>query len=180
VPAPPPAAAAEQRGAEDRAPEAQRAPSAPRSLRREAAPALAAAPPRPAAPITPLAQDIERRHAAGQLSEAQKRYDPCASGGGDLRRLAWLDERTRIVKLDRERPGGWRVEEWFDEGGRLREAVVHGPGGWVRRVVVDERGAETSSDEPAGALAPDAPPPPHVRRDPQGTFFAGPGCDPPR
>ncbi len=131
-----------------------------------------------AGPATELARGIERRHAAGELSEAVRRFEPCP--GGDQRRTAWIDREQRVVKLVRERAGVW-IEEWFDASGRLREALVHGRAGgapWTRRVVVGEDGAGTSEDASGSGLAPESPPPPLVERDPSGAFFAGPGCAP--
>ncbi|HEX9287969.1 MAG TPA: zf-HC2 domain-containing protein [Anaeromyxobacteraceae bacterium] len=130
----------------------------------------------PAPSASAVAHDIERRHAANELSEAQKRFDPCP--GGDVRRTAWIDREQRVVKLVRERADGMLVEEWFDDRGRLREALVRGTssnGPWGRHVVVDEGGEERV--EAAGGLAPDAPPPSLVRSDPTRAFFSGAGCE---
>jgi len=131
----------------------------------------------PAPPVGAVARELERRHAANELSEAQKRFAPCA--GGDVRRTAWIDPEQRVRKLVRERADGVLVEEWFDDRGRLREALVHGTsssGPWARHVVVGEGGEERV--EAAGGLAPDAPPPALVRSDPTRAFFSGPGCEP--
>jgi len=128
-------------------------------------------------PASSWAREIERRHAAGELSEAQKRFEPCP--GGDVRRTAWIDGAQRVLKLVRERADGVVVEEWFDESGRLREALVRGHaagGAWARHVTTGERGEETAEDVSGSGLAPDAPPPPLVKRDPSSAFFSGPGC----
>ena len=132
---------------------------------------------RGAAPRTEVARDIERRRAAGELSQAVRRFEPCP--GGDRRRTAWIDGGQHILKLQRERGDGSWIEEWFDASGRLREALVHGRAGgapWMRRVVIGEGGARTSEDEGTSGLAPETPPPPLVERDPSDAFFAGPGC----
>lgn len=142
----------------------------------------AAAPPRaPAAlpdtaPATPVAREIERRHAQGALSDAHKQLERCP--GGDLRRLAWIDPRFGVVKLVRERDDGATVQEWFDEQGRLREALVRGrtaAGAWGRRVTIGEDGRE-ADEALAGGVVPDAPPPALDRRDPTAAFFSGPNC----
>jgi hypothetical protein len=124
-----------------------------------------------------FAREIERRHAAGELSDAQKRFDPCP--GGDVRRTAWIDREQRVRKLLRERADGILVEEWFDDAGRLREALVRGrsaSGPWARHLTIGEHGEETVQDASGNGLAPEVPPPALVRRDPAGAFFSGPGC----
>lgn len=136
-------------------------------------------PPSPsdATPVGETAREVERRYAAGELAEAQRRFAPCP--GGDLRRVAWIEEQQRVRKLVRHRPGGLVLEEWFDEHGRVREALVRATAGgrsWVRQVTIDERGAETvvrATDGPA----PDEPPPALVRGDPTSAFFSGAGCE---
>ena len=124
----------------------------------------------------PIAREIERRHDAGELSEAQRRFEACP--GGDLRRVAWIDRQQHVVKMIRHRADGSVVEEWFDETGRLREAAVETTAAgrpWHRRVALDEGGRETVLDV-TGGLVPDEPPPPLVRSDPTGAFFSGAGC----
>jgi len=99
--------------------------------------------------------------------------------GGDVRRIAWIDGAQRVLKLVRERADGAVVEEWFDESGRLREALVRaraGGGSWTRHVTLGEHGEENSQDASDTGLAPEAPPPPLVRRDPSAAFFSGAGC----
>jgi hypothetical protein len=126
----------------------------------------------------PFAREIERRHAAGELSDAQKRFDPCP--GGDVRRTAWIDRQQRVLKLLRERADGVLVEEWFDDAGRLREALVRGrsaSGPWARHMTIGEHDEESVQDTSGSGLAPEVPPPALVRRDPAGAFFSGPGCD---
>ncbi len=124
------------------------------------------------------AREIERRHAAGELSDAQKRFEPCP--GGDVRRTAWIDRQQRVLKLVRERADGVLVEEWFNEAGRLREALLRGrsaSGPWVRHVTIGEDGEEEVQDATSSGLAPEVPLPALVRRDPVTAFFSGPGCD---
>jgi hypothetical protein len=123
----------------------------------------------------PIAREVERRHVAGELSEAQRRFEPCP--GGDVRRTAWIDRQQRVVKLVHDRATGGIAEEWFDDAGRLREAVVRGGAARpsIRHVVVDERGGETTLDADDGAAL-DERPPALVRDDPSAAFFAGPGC----
>jgi len=128
-------------------------------------------------PVTPWAREVERRRASGDLAEAQKRFEPCP--GGDVRRIAWIDGAQRVLKLVRERADGAVVEEWFDESARLREALVRaraGGGSWTRHVTLGEHGEENSQDASDTGLAPEAPPPPLVRRDPSAAFFSGAGC----
>jgi hypothetical protein len=130
----------------------------------------------PPEPLSSTARDIERRHAAGVLSEAQKRFERCP--GGDVRKVAWIDASAGVVKLVRERGDGVVLEEWFDDEGRLREAVWQGrtgSGAWGRRITIDPDGREMAEELDAGAV-PDAPPPRLDRRDPTAAFFAGPGC----
>ena len=127
-------------------------------------------------PVSAPARDVERRHAAGALSEAHKRFEPCP--GGDVRRLAWIDARSGVVKLVRERDDGVTLEEWFDDEGRLREAAWEGHADaarWGRRVTIDADGRETAADLVGGAV-PRAPPPSLDRRDPTAAFFSGPNC----
>ena len=134
-------------------------------------------PPEPS-PVGSIARELERRHATGELAEAQRRFEACP--GGDVRRLAWIERDQRVVKLARQRADGLLVEEWFDGEGRLREALVRGRAGgrpWARQVTLDERGRETEVGA-AGGLAPEEPPPALIRRDPTGAFFAGAGCAP--
>lgn len=142
----------------------------------------AAAPPRaPAAlpdtaPASPIAREVERRHAQGALSEAHKQLERCP--GGDVRRLAWIDPRYGVVKLVRERDDGVTVEEWFDDEGRLREALVRGRTGagvWAGRITIGEDGRE-ADEALAGGVVPDAPPPALDRRDPTAAFFSGANC----
>lgn len=150
---------------------------------RDAAPAARRTPARLDAEVPPdvsvtlgdAAREVERRHAAGELSDAQRRLDACA---GDRRRLAWLDGEGRVLRLARETAGGFAVVEWFDPEGRLREAVVSGTAGgrrWSRHVRLDASGAEQGLDTGDARLSPDAPEPPLVRTDPARAFFAG--CD---
>jgi len=125
-----------------------------------------------------FAREIERRHAAGELSDAQKRFDPCP--GGDVRRTAWIDREQRVLKLLRQRADGVLVEEWFDDAGRLREALVRGrsaSGPWARHLTIGEHGEQTVQDTSGSGLALEVPPPALVRRDPADAFFSGPGCD---
>jgi hypothetical protein len=123
----------------------------------------------------PIAREVERRLAAGELSDAQRRFEPCP--GGDVRRTAWIDVQQRVRKLERLRFDGTRVEEWFDEAGALREALVRGaaPGErWLHRVVFDAGGAvsaEEGDGGPGGERLPDL-----VRSDPAGAFFGAAGC----
>jgi hypothetical protein len=127
-------------------------------------------------PATGLARDIEARHARGELSDAQKRFEPCP--GGDLRRTAWIDREQRVVKLVRERADGVRIDAWFDEEGRLAEALVQGQAGgrpWARRITVGQGRHETVEEVP-GSAVPEAPPPAPDREDPTAAFFGGPGC----
>lgn len=127
-------------------------------------------------PVTPAAREVERRHAAGALSDAQKRFDRCP--GGDLRRLAWIDPRSGVVKLVREREDGVTLEEWFDDEGRLREARWQGrtaAGAWSRRLALDA-GGRASPEEAAGSAVPDASPPALDRQDPTAAFFSSPAC----
>ena len=161
-------------------PPAQPPPAARRSAPAQASPAAAPRPraegPRGLRPVTDLALAIEERHARGELSDAQKRFDPCP--GGDLRRTAWIDRQQRVVKLVRERAGGVRVEAWFDEEGRLAEALVQGQSGgrpWARRITAGQGRGETVEELP-GSAVPDAPPPVPDREDPTAAFFGGPGC----
>jgi hypothetical protein len=154
-------------------------PAADRAGPRPGSGARATPPPAPAASavaITETGRDVERRRAAGALSEAHKRFARCP--GGDLERLAWIDARAGVVKLLRRRDDGVTLEEWFDDEGRLREAVWQGrgaAGSWGRRVALDERGRETAEDLAGGAV-PDAPPPALDRGDPTAAFFALPSC----
>jgi len=132
--------------------------------------------PRGLRPATGRALTIEERHSRGELSEAQKRFDPCP--GGDLRRTAWIDREQRVVKLVRERADAVRVDAWFDEEGRLAEALVQGQSGgrpWARRITVGQGGRETVEEVP-GSAVPEAPPPVPDREDPTAAFFGGPGC----
>jgi hypothetical protein len=125
---------------------------------------------------TPTAAEIERRYAAGELSEARRSFEPCP--GGDVRRAAWMDREGRVLKLVRVRSDGVRVQEWFDDRGRLREALVRGAvagRAFTRSLSVDESGAELAH-EPAGEAVGGAPPP-LVRNDPLDAFFAGAGCE---
>jgi hypothetical protein len=123
----------------------------------------------------PIAREVERRLAAGELSDAQRRFEPCP--GGDVRRTAWIDVQQRVRKLERLRFDGTRVEEWFDEGGALREALVRGAATgerWLHRVVFDAGGAvsaEEGDGGPGGERRPDL-----VRSDPAGAFFGAAGC----
>jgi hypothetical protein len=152
-------------------------PEAKRAERPWAAKAASTPIARGAGPVTQVARDVERRRAAGELSEAVRRFEPCP--GGDRRRAAWIDGAQHVLKLRRELADGSWVEEWFDASGRLREALVHGRAGgapWTRRVVIGEDGARTTEDEGTAGLAPDTPPPRLVERDPSDAFFAGPGC----
>jgi hypothetical protein len=127
--------------------------------------------------VTPVGIDVERRHAAGELSEAQRRFEPCP--GGDVRRVAWIDSAQRVRKLVGHRASGLVVKQWFDDAGRLREALVTSTSAgraWTRRLRVDDRGAESIVDAPPGAV-PDEPPPALVHSDPSAAFFAGAGCE---
>lgn len=127
-------------------------------------------------PATGLARAIEARHARGELSDAQKRFEPCP--GGDLRRTAWIDREQRVEKLVRERVDGVRIDAWFDEEGRLAEALVQGQAGgrpWARRITVGQDRREVV-DEVPGSAVPEAPPPAPDREDPTAAFFGGPGC----
>jgi len=127
-------------------------------------------------PSTPVAREVERRRAAGALSEAHKVLDRCP--GGDVRRLAWIDPRAGVVKLVREREDGVTLEEWFDDDGRLREARWQGrtaAGTWGRQLAIEAGGRETG-EELAGGVVPDVPPPRLDRRDPTAAFFAGSAC----
>lgn len=154
--------------AAERAREGTRAAAAP--------PRAPAALPDTAAPATPIAREVERRHAQGALSEAHKQLERCP--GGDVRRLAWIDPRYGVVKLVRERDDGVTVEEWFDDEGRLREALVRGRTGagvWARRITIGEDGRE-ADEALAGGVVPDAPPPALDRRDPTAAFFSGANC----
>ena len=133
----------------------------------------------PSGPSSAWAREVERRRAAGELSEAQKRFEPCP--GGDVRRTAFIDAEQRILKLVHERGDGFVIEEWFDESGRLREALVRGRAAgraWSRHISVGANGEEASRDVSESGLAPETPPPPVVRRDPSRAFFSGPGCAP--
>jgi hypothetical protein len=128
-------------------------------------------------PVGPVAREIERRHAAGELSEAQRRFERCP--GGDIRRVAWIDRQQRVLKLVHQRASGLVTEEWFDGEGRLREALVHGTAGgrlWVKHLALDERGAESVVPHGAAGVVPEEPMPTLVRADPAGAFFSGPGC----
>ena len=158
----------------------------PASAERRAAPTQAASPaaalparaeaPRGLRPATSLAQAIEERHARGELSDAQKRFEPCP--GGDLRRTAWFDREQRVVKLVRERADGVRVDAWFDGDGRLAEALVQGQAGgrpWARRITMGQDRRETV-EEVSGSAVPDARPPSPDRQDPTAAFFGGAGC----
>ena len=130
-------------------------------------------------PASAWAREVERRRAAGELSEAQKRFEPCP--GGDVRRTAFIDGEQRILKLVHERGDGFVIEEWFDESGRLREALVRGRAAgraWSRHISVGANGEEASQDVSESGLAPETPPPQVVRRDPSRAFFSGPGCAP--
>jgi hypothetical protein len=124
---------------------------------------------------SPVAGEVERRRAAGELQQAVKRFAPCP--GGDVRRTAWIDG-DRIVKLARQRADGVAVEEWFDHEGRLREALVRGPSSGApssRRLVLDEAGRTLlDAREPPGAAGAAAAT--LDRQDPSAAFFAGPGC----
>jgi hypothetical protein len=123
-----------------------------------------------------VARDVERRLAAGELSDAQRRFEPCP--GGDLRRTAWIDSHQRVRKLERLRSEDLRIEEWFDESGALREALVRSTAAgstWLRRVSLDERGVLTT-DESTGASGAEWRWPELVRSDPAGAFFDAPGC----
>lgn len=152
---------------------APRAPAAPRPARPAASGAASDEP-----PATDVAREVERRRAAGALSEAQKRLDRCP--GGDVRRQAWIDPRSGVVKLVRERDDGLLLEEWFDDDGRLREARWRGGAegrAWGGGLTVDAGGRETATTLVGGAV-PDAPPPALDRRDPTAAFFAVPRCPP--
>ncbi len=136
-------------------------------------------PPSPsdATPVSATARDVERRYAAGELAEAQRRFEPCP--GGDLRRVAWIEGQQRVRKLVHHRASGLVVEEWFDDAGRVREALVRATAAgrpWVRQWTIDERGAETVVRATEGP-APADPPPALVRGDPTSAFFAGAGCE---
>jgi hypothetical protein len=122
-------------------------------------------------------RDVDRRHAAGELSEARRKFEPCR--GGDVRRVAWIDPQQRVRKLVQIRANGLVLAQWFDEEGRVREALVRTSAGgreWTRRVTVDERGRAAVVDAPPGAT-PDEPPPVLLRGDASSAFFAGPGCE---
>jgi hypothetical protein len=122
-------------------------------------------------------RDVDRRHAAGELSEAQRKFEPCR--GGDVRRVAWIDPQQRVRKLVQFRASGLVLAQWLDEEGRVREALVRTTAGgrdWRRRVTIDEGGRAAVVDAPQGAV-PDEPPPPLLRGDASSAFFAGPGCD---
>ena len=141
-----------------------------------AAPARAGEGPHGLGPVTDLARTIEERHARGELSDAQKRFDSCP--GGDLRRTAWIDQEQRVEKLVRERADGVRIDAWFDAGGRLAEALVQGRASgqpWARRITVGQDRREAVEEVP-GSAVPEAPPPAPDREDPTAAFFRGPGC----
>ncbi len=127
-------------------------------------------------PLGPVAAALEKRYLAGGLAEVRRSFAACP--GGDLRRVAWVDEAQRVRKLLRERPGGVTVEEWFDEAGKLREArtrIVNGGATWWRWATVGEEGklaAEEQGTLPAGLA-----PPALVREDSTRAFFAPPGCE---
>jgi len=144
----------------------------PQPRAKAAARAEAASGPEEPGALGAVAREVERRLAAGELSAAQRRFEPCP--GGDLRRTAFVDREQRVRKLVHERDDGAEVLEWFDGEGRLREAVLRGRGAaWSEHLEVDERGAErvVEASGPPPAAAPTL-----VRRDPSGAFFAGPGC----
>jgi hypothetical protein len=123
-----------------------------------------------------VGREVERRHAAGELSDAQRRFDPCP--GGDRRRLAWLDAEGRVLKLRRDTADGYAVEEWFDRDGRLREAYVSAAGGGAsHHVIVDEEGRERLVDGAGGPFPAGGAWPRLVRADPAKAFFSGAGCD---
>jgi hypothetical protein len=121
--------------------------------------------------------DAERERAAGGLSVARKRFDPCP--GADVERVAWIDTWSRIVKLAATRAGPQpvTVEHWFDREGRLRgaRATRAGEGGFSVSALFDERGAAVA--QAASGAAPPLAELRLVAKDPSSAFFEAPRCD---
>jgi hypothetical protein len=158
-------AAAKALSAPDRAPQPLAAPQRDAELRRSRALQLAEAAP----PDDPVVVDIERRVAAGELSEARRRPGGCVED-----RRAWIDAApSRIHKVVEWRAGGVTLTRWFDARGRLRAATV-ARGGGAARLGLDEGGAVVAehgvADPALRALALEA-------RDPSAAFFGPPRCD---
>jgi hypothetical protein len=149
-------------------PEAAPAPAA-SSRRSAAAPAApAAAPvatPSTRAPASPVVEEIERRRAAGELSELRRRPGGCVED-----RRGFVDSpRSRILLVVERRAGGLVLSRWYDDDGRLRAVAS---GGWS--AALDPDGAvsrEEGAVEPVTrAIALEA-------RDPSDALFgAARGC----
>jgi hypothetical protein len=125
---------------------------------------------RAAAPASALEEDVARRFAAGELSEARRRPGACV-----VERVAWIDSiRSRIHRVSERREGDVVVERWYDDRGRQRAARASGPG-FELRAAWDESGRESGRTAggapPAGAERAIAP------LDPSEAFFGPPRCE---
>ena len=135
--APAPAPSARREAVPAPAPAAPSAAPAPERLARAPASAPAPAPlaagaQRPQAPADPVVDAIERRRAAGELSELRRRPGGCVED-----RRGFVDApRSKILLVVERRDGGLELLRWYDDDGRLRAVAS---GGWS--AVLDVEGA---------------------------------------
>ena len=165
------ASAASAESAEQRAHGGARSANAESGLRAAAPSAKAPAPlADAAAALDPVAAEVERRGAAGELAEARRRPGACVD-----ERLAWIDARRNRIRKVLERRGELQLERWYDADGRLRAVRVGRPGAAPFLAAVGEDGGvvreEGEADAASRALALDA-------RDADAAFFGPPRCEP--
>jgi len=136
-----PPAAGPERSETSRAPQAMR-----RAARPEASP--------PSVEPQAIVDDIERRAAAGQLHQEERRL---TCDGAPIERLALLDG-ARVVKLTVRTDDGTVHEGWYDGAGRLR-AMRRGAGGSGARLSFPEGEGTAEAELSPGTLPSRAPVP---------------------